>query len=281
MSNGNIYAFSDEPRGRLPDTSAEVTWKKTANFGPSTIIIDNGSYECRAGYAAQQEPCLTFKNLVYRQKGRNSDPDMILVGMDLENLETLRSQLKSPFDKNVVTQFDAQEMVCDYIFSKLGVTSEEQVDHPVFMSEPIVNPNHCRKYMSELLFECYSTPCIGYYTDALGAWYHSQGKATPNQNALIVSIGYQTTHVIPVVDGAIDQPNVRRISIGGYHLDFFMQRLLQLKYPIHSPVISLSRSEEIVQKHAWIAEHYQDTCTSWLDESFYDKKVNDLFTVLV
>ena len=55
--------------------------------------------------------------------------------------------------------------------------------------------------------------------------------------------GYQTTHILPVLDGKLVPSSCRRINIGGAHADFFMQRLLQLKYPGHVAAITLSRAE--------------------------------------
>lgn len=264
----NIFKFNDEQRGRDPPSQV-ITGKSQA-----AIIIDNGSFECRAGLSSSKAPDLVFKNLAFRQKGKNNDPDLVLVGRDIENLETVRSQLKSPFDRNVVTQFDTQEMICDYIFSKLNVNTEQCVDYPVVMSEPVANPNHSRKLMSELMFECYSVPAITYYTDVMGSWYSMySNRPAQYDTGVCIHIGYQMSHVVPVVGGKVVMENVRRIAVGGYHLDFFMQRLLQLKYPIHSNVISPTRAEYIVQNHTAVAHDYKQTCLQWMDIPYYDKKV--------
>ena len=64
-------------------------------------------------------------------------------------------------------------------------------------------------------------------------------------DALIVSFGYQTVHVLPVLDGRLQTRFTRRINSGGFQVDSFMQRLLQLKYPAHLNNITLSRAEVI------------------------------------
>ena len=65
-------------------------------------------------------------------------------------------------------------------------------------------------------------------------------------DALLVSFGYQTVHVMPVLDGHPQTRFTRRINIGGLQVDSFMQRLLQLKYPSHLNNITLSRAEVII-----------------------------------
>ena len=62
-------------------------------------------------------------------------------------------------------------------------------------------------------------------------------------DALVVSCGYYTTHVLPILGGQLQADRSRRINIGGHHMDSFMQRLLQLKYPSHFAALTLSRAE--------------------------------------
>lgn len=271
----NIHKFKDNQRGRDPLPTEVLSASNTE----AAIIIENGSYECKAGISIHDSPSLIFKNLALRLKGRNNDPDTVSVGRDIENTETFRNQLKSPFDRNVVTQFDTQEMICDYVFDKLGVNSDQCVTNPIVMSEPVANPNHCRKFMSELMFECYCVPSVIYYTDALGSWYHSKHGTEQFTDGILVSVGYQSTHVVPVIGGMVSQENIKRVSAGGYHLDCFMQKLLQLKYPIHSSAISITRAEEIVQSHSWIATNYETETNRWLDIPYYEKMVRLFYLI--
>lgn len=59
----------------------------------------------------------------------------------------------------------------------------------------------------------------------------------------MIGCGFQATHILPVLDGRLDIQHCRRINIGGAHVDGFMQRLLQLKYPGHLSAITLPRAE--------------------------------------
>lgn len=93
--------------------------------------------------------------------------------------------------------------------------------------------------MAELLFECYNVPAIAYGVDCLFSYQHN--NCPPD--GLIISIGYHTTHIIPILDGKADPVNSRRINVGGYHITSYMHRLLQLKYPVHVNAITPSRAE--------------------------------------
>lgn len=66
------------------------------------------------------------------------------VGNEITNIETVRFQLKSQFDRNVAIHMEVQEQIFDYIFSHLGIDTEGKVDHPIVLSEAFLNPNYSR-----------------------------------------------------------------------------------------------------------------------------------------
>ncbi|OAD52191.1 Actin-related protein 5 [Eufriesea mexicana] len=198
------------------------------------LVIDNGSYNCRVGWASEKEPQLVFKNLIAKpRKERGKKDGEPQVGNDIANIEAVRFQLKTQFDRNVVTHFEAQEQIFDYTFTHMGIDTEGAVNHPIILTEAFLNPN-------------YSRNC---------------------------SIGYHTTHIIPILDGKADPVNSRRINVGGYHITSYMHRLLQLKYPVHVNAITPSRAEELIHEHSMIALNYQEEISKWADPDYYDMNV--------
>lgn len=74
----------------------------------------------------------------------------------------------------------------------------------------------------------------------------------------------------PFLDCRLDAKNCKRINLGGSQAAGYLQRLLQLKYPGHLAAITLSRMEEILHEHSYIAEDYvegseEDICFQLLD----------------
>ena len=124
----------------------------------------------------------------------------ILVGNDISNFEAVRFQLKSPFDRDVITQIDTVETIFDYTFSHLGIDSEGSVEHPVVLTEAVCNPYPSRQFMNELLFECYQVPAVSVGIEALFRLQKNFSKPeTPLPSSLVVRLGYQTTHILPVI----------------------------------------------------------------------------------
>lgn len=135
----------------IPDIVHEYSPKDQS----SSLIIDNGSFQCRVGFSNRKNPQLIFKNLICKpRKDRNKKetkeeiqqqaPPNTLIGNDIVNIEALRFQLRTQFDRNVVTHYYIQEQIFDYIFTHLGINTEGSVNHPIVMTEAMVNPNYCR-----------------------------------------------------------------------------------------------------------------------------------------
>ncbi|XP_065831969.1 actin-related protein 5-like [Oscarella lobularis] len=224
------------------------------------VVIDNGGYQCKAGWAGESQPKLIFRNVTAKSK-KKREFDASTVGSDIGNLETVRWALRSQFD-NVVTHFETQELVFDHVFSRSGIATENFVDHPVVLTEPVCIPDYCRGMMSELLFECYGVPSVAYGIDALFGLHFNQ-KPPNSVDSLVVSCGYQTTHILPVLKGRLDASQCKRINVGGSHIAWFLQRLLQLKHPAHQQVVTLSRAEELIHRYAYMALDFAEELNKW------------------
>ncbi|XP_028394697.1 actin-related protein 5-like [Dendronephthya gigantea] len=266
-SKKNIFQFQDLKT--VPDEIKDYSPSLQNELTP--ILIDNGSFQCRAGWMSDERPSLVFRNAVAKSRGKKDGEMEILIGNDISNIELVRWSLKSQFDHDVVTHYDAQEQIFDHIFSRLGINTQGSVEHPVVLTECVCNPNYSRQSMNELLFECYHVPQAAFGIDSLYSLYYNQ-PMPENNNALVISSGYQVSHILPVVNGKFDPRSCKRINIGGNHCVGYMQRLLQLKYPSHAAQITLSRAQEIVHDHSYIATDYHEELAYWLNEEYSSEK---------
>lgn len=118
-----IFTFKDSKYS--PDPVFELQAQcQTESTIP--IVIDNGSFQTRADWAAPtaefDSPRLLFRSVAARSRGAARSETQI--GNDIANLEPLRWLLKSQFDRNVVVNFEIQELIFDYVFTHLGISSE-------------------------------------------------------------------------------------------------------------------------------------------------------------
>ncbi|XP_013922691.1 PREDICTED: actin-related protein 5 [Thamnophis sirtalis] len=275
---GGVFPFRDVRWDPDPMLEAHPAVRLPA---PVPLVLDNGSFQLRLGWACPQaavpgEPLLQFRSLVARSRGaRGGAGPETQVGNDLGSPEPLRWLLRSPFDRNVPVQMELQEQLFDHGFQRLGVSSQGCVDHPIVITEAVCNPLYSRQMMSELLFECYQVPKVSYGVDSLYSFYHNKRQGWPC-SGLIVSSGYHCTHILPVLDGRLDARHCKRINLGGCQAALYLQRLLQLKYPGHFAAITLSRVEEILHEHSYIAEDYKEEMQKWRSPEYYENNVHKM-----
>eukprot|EP00079_Xenopus_tropicalis_P031026 XP_017944797.1 PREDICTED: actin-related protein 5 isoform X3 [Xenopus tropicalis] len=261
----NVYTFRDARA--VPDPVYSPV-----SQGPAVLVLDNGSFQLRAGWAGAG-PALQLRSVVARSRG--GPRSLSRVGNDIPSLEPLRWLLRTPFDRNVPVNLELQELLCDHVFQKLGIASEGCVDYPIVFTEAPCTPLHVRQMVSELLFECYRVPKVSFGIDGLYSFYHNNKDLSP-ASGLVVSSGYHCTHILPVLRGRLDAKNCKRINIGGFHSVTYLQRLLQLKYPGHVPAITLSRMEEILHEHCYVPEDYVDELRKWRCPDYYEENVHKM-----
>ncbi|AWP09451.1 putative actin-related protein 5 [Scophthalmus maximus] len=246
---------------------------------PAPIVIDNGSFQTRAGWATpgaeSDSPRLLFRAVAARSRGAARSETQI--GNEIPNLEPLRWLLKSQFDRNVVVNFEIQELMFDHVFTHLGIASEGGVEHPLVLTEAPCNPLHCRQMMSELLFECYRVPHVSYGVDGLYSLYHNNAQRNiqpPPHTGIVLSSGFHCSQILPVINGRLDAVNCKRVNVAGSQSASYLQRLLHLKYPGHLAAVTLSRMEELLHEHSYTAVDYHEELEKWRSPAFYEREVH-------
>lgn len=127
MAAGRVFAFRDARWAPDPVLAPSPAVRSPQ---PVPLVIDNGSFQTRAGWAAADpsvpaEPLLRFRSLAARSRGaRGGAGAETQVGNDLGSPEPLRWLLRSPFDRNVPVQLELQELLLDHVFQRLGVSSQ-------------------------------------------------------------------------------------------------------------------------------------------------------------
>lgn len=197
------------------------------------LVIDNGSNSLRFGFATSTTPQVA-PNIVSKYKERKAGKQLLLFGDAVDAESGARSQAKTPWEGDVLLNFDALEHALDYVFIRLGVDSPT-VDHPVIMTERLASPLHSRALTSELMFELYSVPSLTYAVDAVMSFYRNNRPPSPStsftSSGLAISFNTASTSVIPILDGKGIMSQAKRIQWGSQQASEYLLKLIQLKYP--------------------------------------------------
>ncbi|KAI0286426.1 actin-like ATPase domain-containing protein [Russula brevipes] len=208
------------------------------------LVIDNGSTSLRFGFATSTTPQVA-PNIVSKFKERKAGKQLLLFGDAVDAEGGARSQAKTPWEGDVLLNFDALEHALDYALIQLGVDTST-VDHPVIMTERLASPIHSRALTSELMFELYSVPSLTYAVDAVLSFYHNNLPSPPSSphtaSGLAISFNTSSTSVIPILNGKGIMSQAKRIPWGSQQASEYLLKLIQLKYPTFSTRITAAHT---------------------------------------
>lgn len=202
-----------------------------------TIVIDNGTFELKAGY--RDNICIIAKNKIYKNKDRVS-------------LEPFPSaSVKSMFDEDVITNFDTLEYTIDQILEFLNPDSLKNLIFTCTPSSPT------ELDLIEFLFEVYKFEKIQIGTDSIYA-YH---RYFDEQDCVIVDFKYSCLLVTVVMNNEIKE--TIKLNFGGKELLEYINYFMIGKYKEvrkdYKGLVNHIRVSDDYSKEA--IEIYQEMCT--------------------
>ncbi|KAI0757685.1 actin-like ATPase domain-containing protein [Daedaleopsis nitida] len=187
------------------------------------LCIDNGSTHLRFGFCTSDSP-RTGINMVAKYKERRTNKPLLLFGEGIDIEGGARSQAKTPWEGDVLLNFDALENALDYAFIHLGIDTPT-VDHPILMTERLASPLHSRALTSELMFEQYNVPSLAFCVDSAMSFYHNN----------------------------LPSP---RINWGTMQATDYLLKLIQLKYPTFPSRLTTTQCNWMLQSYCEFSPDY-------------------------
>ncbi|KAF8665122.1 hypothetical protein AX16_000589 [Volvariella volvacea WC 439] len=222
------------------------------------IVIDNGSTTLRWGFATSSTP-YTGVNAVAKYKERRNNKPLLLFGEAIETESGAKGQTRTPWEGDVLLNFDALENALDYAFIQLGIDTPT-VDHPILMTERLCTPLHSRVLTSELLFEQYSVPSLAYTIDGLMSFYYNNLPSAETSfiaDGLVISFNTASTSIIPILHGKGILSHAKRIPWGASQVSEYLLKLIQLKYPSFPARVTNTHSTWMLHNLCDFALDYQ------------------------
>jgi centractin len=160
------------------------------------------------------------------------------VGKDCEKLMGIL-KIRYPMKNGVFQNEQDILTIFNYIYNKLDVKSEEIKEHPIFISEPILNPYYHRKQISSALFDNLGVPALFFGSQPVLSLFASGEKS-----GVIIESGDAITQCCVVYEGYSIPHSYIRYDYGGRHVTEYLQSLLKrVGYSLNT-----SAEYEIVKK---------------------------------
>lgn len=218
----------------------------------TTVVIDVGSGNCKAGFAGEDAPRCVFPSIIGRPKTKNvmsgTETQDVYVG---EEALQKRGILKVtyPVDHGVVQDWDDMERIWSHaFFNGLRV---QPAEHAVLLTEAALNPKANREQMTQIMFETFYVPAMYVSTQAVLSLYAS-GRTT----GIVCDSGDGVTHVVPIYEGYAMPHAVARANFAGRDLTDYLVKLMSER----GPALTTSAEKEIVrdikEKVCYVAEDF-------------------------
>ncbi|KAH7100193.1 actin-like ATPase domain-containing protein [Auriculariales sp. MPI-PUGE-AT-0066] len=220
------------------------------------IVIDNGASNLRYGFASAAEPFVQ-PNIVSRYKDRRITGTVLLFGEAVDIEATTRTQSRTPWEGDLLLNFDAMESAFDYMFIRLALDTQT-VEHSVIMTERLASPIHSRQLTSELLFELYNVPSVCYAVDGLMSFSQNLPPNSAENDGLVVSFNTFSTSIIPILDGKGIMSHSKRLPWGASQASEYMLKLVNLKHPTLPMNLKTQHSNWMMRNFCEFAPDYRE-----------------------
>ncbi|KAF9242378.1 hypothetical protein BU15DRAFT_43994 [Melanogaster broomeanus] len=243
------------------------------------LIIDNGACNLRFGFSTSGSSpnelnvqgdtnALTprsAQNVIAKYKERKYNQPLLLFGDGIEAESGAKGQAKTPWEGDVLLNFDALEHALDCAFIQLGIDASS-VEHPILMTERLGSLLHSRALTSELMFEQYSVPSLAYCVDSIMSFYQNnrpQMLDVPFEaDGLVISFNTASTSVIPILSGKGVLSQAKRIPWGTQQSTEYLLKLVQLKYHSFPTRVTSMQANWMLHNFCEFATDYTSTLRS-------------------
>ena len=259
-----VYPLPDYPQ---PERMLPFDFANSGYTTDVPIAIDFGKTGIRVGMAGKVDPFLNFPCLSARYKDRKTNKVATFVGNDVFIESTVKATMRSPFDGEMVTNWDTIEKMLDYSLLHMGInTNNNRVNNPIIINETLATPYAQRNNMAQILFESYDVPAISFGVDSIFSFYQND-----HQNGLIIGTNHEANYVIPMVNSKPMIDISKRSDVGGHQLCDFMRSSLSLKYPYFPTRLNDWQIQQMVKDYCFVSPNFQEEIKHALDLDYLEK----------
>ena len=193
------------------------------------IIVDIGSGEIKAGFSGEENPKVIFPNCfgepkykkILRTFGNEQEINDQFIGEDCDKYMGL-IKLRSPVKHGVFENEQDIIAVFNHLYSKLGINSQEIKEHPVLVTEPLLNPYTNREKIAYSLIDNLGVPAIFFASQPILSLF-----STSSTSGTVLESGEGVTQSCVIYEGYSIPCSYERYNYGGADVTEYLKNLLK------------------------------------------------------
>lgn len=186
------------------------------------LVIDNGSYEIKAGRGA----CIHVHNALMRSR----DKRLWLANAVEACTDFTGLQYKRPIEREQLYSWELEKVIWDWMFDSKGLVENEASirsttlllsENPGALQSTSVNTD-------QIVFEEYE---FGRYRRCAPQILASFSRTAVPDLSLVIDVGFSSSFVVPVSSkGKLLKEGVRRLGVGGKVMTNYLKELVSYRY---------------------------------------------------
>lgn len=144
--------------------------------------------------------------------------ESLAIGPKVDNFRGLLN-LTRPMSHGAIENLPMEEAILRHVYSGLHASSE---DHPLVITEPVLNTYKNRESLSELLYESFRVPSLYLATPGILSLF-----ANAQSTGIVIDIGDGVTSCTPVSEGFAVSHAVSRMDVAGRDVTVRLEELLK------------------------------------------------------
>ena len=198
------------------------------------IIIDLGSYQIKIGFRSSN---ITFAPTSFCSYIGEPKYNKILRSINIHNPNKKEQfignnctpylgilKLRYPIQHGAFTNERDISLIFNHIFTELGLESDEIPNHPLLITEPILNPRNNRESISEILFEKYGVSSLVFGNQPPLSLF-----SFSSTTGLVLESGEGVSQVCSICDGYALPCSFMRSNFGGGDVSYYLSQLLKMQ----------------------------------------------------